>query len=273
MPFHERLVDHLKQCLPQRWYRINVLLYALFRERPLTLLHSYTKEFTRPTPLRTQREIWMEQEAKTYIRPLASFLSELGIVSLQQQPQATQEDTGLFCVTAFGAAVLGSSPAQPDPPAQASEEPLLVVQPNFEVFAMQFGPKLVYQLLTTAELVRIGRVSTFRLTESSIPTGLRNRMRLEETLTLLAAHTPQKTLPQNVVYTIKDWAKTYRQFRLSEVFFVETPENETQETLHRLVGKLPIHLRQILRGHFLVLPKTHFTFSDPHIPLKQPATT
>ncbi|HEX3640490.1 MAG TPA: helicase-associated domain-containing protein [Ktedonobacteraceae bacterium] len=267
--FHERLVDHLKQCVPERWYRIDVLLYALFRQRPLPLFHSYTKAFARPTPLRTQREIWMEQEAKTYISPLASFLSELGIVSMQQQPQATQEDTGLFCVTAFGAAVLGSTPAQPDPPAQATEQPLLVVQPNFEVFAMQFDTKLVYQLLTTAELVRIGRVSTFRLTESSILTGLRNSMRLEETLTLLAAHTPQKTLPQNVVYTIKDWAKTYREFHLSEVFFVETLENETQESLHRLVGKLPIELRQIGPGNFLVLPKTHVTFGDLRKRLRQ----
>lgn len=267
--FHERLVDLLKQFVPERWYRVDVLLYALFLQRPLPHFHSYTQEFIRPTPLRSQREIWMKQEAQTYIAPLASFLSELGIVSVKQQPQAPQEDTGLFCITAFGAAVLGTTPAQSDTLTQATEQTSLILQPNFEVLVMQFDTKVVYRLLTTAELVRIGIVSTFRLTESSILTGLRNGMRLEETLTFLTTHTPQKAPPQNVVYTIKDWAKTFREMRLSEVFLVETPESETPESLRRLLGNLPIELRQIGPGNFLALPKAHVTFGDLRKRLRQ----
>jgi Helicase conserved C-terminal domain len=260
---HEQLLNQLKHCVPERWYRMEVLFYALFRERPLPLFNSYTTEFIRPVPLRSQREIWMEGEAETYRGPLTSFLSELGIVSVKQQPLAEQEGTeDLFCITAFGAAVLGSIPVPSDPSAQATEQPTLILQPNFEVLVMPFDTRLVYQLLPTAEPLGIGRVSTFRLTQSALLTGLRNGVHLEELLTFLAAHTPQKTLPQNVVYTLKDWAKTYREFHLSEAFLIETPENETADSLRRLLGNLPIELRQIELGSFLVLPKTHLTFGD-----------
>jgi hypothetical protein len=260
---HEQLLNQLKHCVPERWYRMEVLFYALFRERPLPFFPSYTQAFVRPTPLRSQWEIWMEREAETYRGPLTSFLSELGIVSVKQQPQAAQEGTeDLFCITAFGAAVLETIPVPPDPPTQAVEQPALILQPNFEVLVMSFDTRLVYQLLPTAELLGIGRVSTFRLTQSALLTGLRNGVHLEELLTFLAAHTPQKTLPQNVVYTLKDWAKTYREFRLSEAFLIETPENETADSLRRLLGNLPLELRQIEPGNFLVLPRTHLTFGD-----------
>src|SRR5262249_49391040 len=103
---HEQLIDQLKQCVPERWYRIDALLYAIFRQRPLPYLPAYTPEFVRPTPLRTQREIWMERETKAYTGPLASFLSELGIVSVKQQPLIPLAGSDLFYVTTFGAAVL-----------------------------------------------------------------------------------------------------------------------------------------------------------------------
>jgi Helicase conserved C-terminal domain len=266
---HHQLLHHLKQCIPDRWYRTDALLYAIFRQAPISLFDPYTRKPIKPTPLSIRREQWMEREAETHIGPLASFLSELGIVSVRQQSPALEEGPDLFCVTSFGAAVLQAIPASSDTPAQAAGQPALILQPNYEVLVMQFDTKLVYQLLSIAELVRIGIVSTFRLTESALLTGLTSGVRLEHILTFLATHTPQKELPQNVAYTIKDWAKSYREFRLAEVLLLETPENETLEGLHRLLGNLPIELRHVGPGSFLVLPKAQVPFGELRKRLRQ----
>ena len=266
---HHQLLHHLKQCTPDRWYRIDSLLYAIFRQAPISLFDPYTRKTSKPIPLSIRREQWMEREAETYISPLASFLSELGIVSVKQQPLAPEEGPDLFCVTSFGAAALQAIPAPSATPAQDAGQPALILQPNFEVLVMEFDTKLVYQLLSIAELVRIGIVSTFRLTESALLAGLTSGVRLDDILTFLAAHTPQKELPQNVVYTIKDWAKSYREFRLAEVLLLETPENETQEGLRRLLGNLPIELRHVGPGSFLVLPTAQVSFGELRKRLRQ----
>src|SRR5947199_7692157 len=118
----------------------------------------------------------------------------------------------LFCVSAFGAAVLGEADAQSE-----TQAPQLIVQPNYEVLLMAFCPKLVYRLLPVAQVIRMGVVSTFRLTEAALLTGLASGVKLPDLLICLQEHSAQKELPQNVVYTLKDWAKAYREFQLSEV--------------------------------------------------------
>jgi hypothetical protein len=136
------------------------------------------------------------------------------------------------------------------------------------VLLMEFDTRLVYKLLEIAELVRIGVVSTFRLTQPALLTRLTTGLRLEDILTFLAAHTAQQVLPQNVVYTLKDWSKAYREFRLTEVILLETPENETEEGLRRLLGNVPADLRHVGPGTFLVL-STGATFGDLRKRLRQ----
>ena len=249
------LLDQLKQCIPESWYRVDVLLYAIFRHGSLgqPYVDVYSRQSGSSRVAFSQREVWMEREAGAYRGPLISFLSELGIVSMASSPLPPDEGPEFFCVTSFGAAVLGSAPAKSDAAESEAGRVRLILQPNYEMLLMEFDPKLVYQLLAIAEVVRIGAVSTFRLTKAALLNGLTAGLRLDDVLALLAAHTTQQVLPQNVVYTLKDWAKAYREFRLREVFLLETPENETVEGLRQLLGSLAVEVRDIGSGNFLVL--------------------
>jgi hypothetical protein len=146
---------------------------------------------------------------------------------------------------------------------------VLILQPNYEILLMEFDTNLVYKLLAIAEPVRIETVSTFRLTKLALLNGLASGVLLEDALAFLASHTTQKELPQNVVYTLKDWAKAYREFRLTEVIMVETPGNETVEELRRLLGNLSGELRHIGSGLFLVSSSAKTSFGDVRKRLRQ----
>ena len=251
------LLDQLKQCVPERWYRVDVLLYAIFRHGSLGLpyVDVYSRQSGHPTAALSQREMWMQREAGAYRGPLVSFLSELGIVSMASSPLPPEEGPEFFCVTAFGAVVLGSAPAEPEASVLDGGRARLVLQPNYEMLLMEFDPKLVYQLLAMAEVVRIGTVSTFRLTKAALLKGLAAGVRLDDILMLLTTHSAQQVLPQNVVYTIKDWAKAYREIHLREVFLLEASESETVEGLRHVLGNLAVEVRYIGPGNFLVLTK------------------
>ncbi len=260
---HQMLLDQLKQCVPDQWYRMDVLLYALFRRGPFAFYDPYAKKRSSPPSWPSQRELWIKGEGRMYVSLLASFPSELGIVSLTSlsQPHAPEESQELFCVTSFGAAALEAVPAQPDAPMSDARQPTLILQPNHEILLMEFDTSLVYKLLAIAEPVRIGTVSTFRLTKLALLKGMESGVRLDDALAFLASHTAQKELPQNVIYTIKDWAKTYREFRLTEVIMIETPGDETEEELRRLLGNLPGELRRVGTGLFF-MHSTKASFGD-----------
>jgi Helicase conserved C-terminal domain len=267
---HQALLDLLKQCVPEQWYRMDVLLYAIFRQGPWSFYDPYAKKQSSPPSWHSQRALWMQGGGRMYVSLLASFLSELGIVSLASLPlpQASEESQEIFCVTSFGAAVLETIPAQSDVSVLDARQPALILQPNYEILLMEFDTNLVYKLLAIAEPVRIGTVSTFRLTKLALLNGLASGVLLEDALAFLASHTTQKELPQNVVYTIKDWAKAYREFRLTEVIMVETPGNETMEEIRRLLGNLSGELRHVGSGLFLV-SSAKASFGDVRKRLRQ----
>jgi hypothetical protein len=267
---HQALLDLLKQCVPEQWYRMDVLLYAIFRQGPWSFYDPYAKKQSSPPSWHSQRALWMQGGGRMYVSLLASFLSELGIVSLASLPlpQASEEGQEIFSVTSFGAAVLETIPAQSDASMLDARQPALIMQPNYEILLMEFDTNLVYKLLAIAEPVRIGTVSTFRLTKLALLNGLASGVLLEDALAFLASHTTQKELPQNVVYTIKDWAKAYREFRLTEVIMVETPGNETMEEIRRLLGNLSGELRHVGSGLFLV-SSAKASFGDVRKRLRQ----
>ncbi|TMC21505.1 MAG: hypothetical protein E6J34_09405 [Chloroflexi bacterium] len=244
---HQQITGQLKRCVPGQWYHLDALLYAIWRQVPLGLYDYSQHALIKPIPLRTKREEWVQREAMTSVGHLTGTLSELGIVSLGSTKE-TAESYDLFCVTAFGAAVLAEADAQSE-----TQAPQLIVQPNYEVLLMEFCPQLVYRLLPVAQVLRMGVVSTFRLTEATLFTGLASGVKLADLLFFLEEHSAPKELPQNVVYTIKDWAKAYREFQLSEVIMIETPEAETEENLRRVLGNLAVDLRHVAPGIFLVI--------------------
>jgi hypothetical protein len=153
------------------------------------------------------RAQWRYTDGEIIIGMLRSTLYELGLLALgYERESAPGSDESVnpdaFMLTDFGAEVLtseSSASQQPSPRA-------LVIQPNFQVVLMEPHTQALYWLVRYAALERVGRVSRFTLTREALRRGLGQAGEIEEVIRFLETHS-QKALPQNVIYTLRDWAR------------------------------------------------------------------
>src|SRR5579883_1670856 len=104
--------------------------------------------------------------------------------------------------------------------APAVERPRsLIVQPTFELLIMQPDLPALYSLLPFAQLNSPGNVSRLTLTRDSILRGLEWGLTIDEMLQILESYS-QKPIPQNVDYSLRDWAKAYRAVEISQVLLL-----------------------------------------------------
>ena len=99
---------------------------------------------------------------------------------------------------------------------------LLIVQPNYEILLMQPDLPTLYSILPFTQVKQINLVSTLTLTQSALIRAIQNGLRTEEILTTLK-NLSQKELPQNIIYTLQDWGKQYKQASISHVVLLELP--------------------------------------------------
>lgn len=104
------------------------------------------------------------------------------------------------------------------PPAERPRT--LIVQPTFELLIMQPDMPTLYSLLPFALVNSLGNVSRLTLTRASILRGLEWKLTIDEMLQLLESLS-QKAMPQNVDYTLRDWARAYRAVEISQVILLE----------------------------------------------------
>jgi hypothetical protein len=106
------------------------------------------------------------------------------------------------------------------------------VTPSFEVL---LGPAAHPEILVTvglfAELTRLDRVLTFRITEASVVGGLRAGRPLEEFLDALAA-VGRHGVPENVTITVKDFAS--RAAIIRALWALEVPASATDALMREL---------------------------------------
>ncbi len=95
----------------------------------------------------------------------------------------------------------------PTPPARATFEQFLFVQPNFEVIAFRQGltPQLVGRLSRFAWWSQIGAALELKLTRESIVHGLDGDISPDALLATLTRHS-QRPLPPGVTDAVKNWA-------------------------------------------------------------------
>lgn len=249
------LLAVLARCLPGRWYRLDALLYALWQQRP-------------PDPFGRQHgwEHWRRRHAPGFLALLGSSLAEAGVVSLASASRAPGDSTPagmlapgtlpeLVAVTTLGAAALARMDAAKETAEEgdAAEDRVFVVQPTFEVVALRFASADIYRLLRVAEIVRVGPTSTFRLTRQALLRGLAAGEQLNDLLAFLS-HRGKKPLPQNVSYTLKDWARGYHEVKLSEVVLLEVSGAEAAEALRQAAAELRMDLREVAPGIYAARP-------------------
>ncbi len=232
------LLKHLSTFKKEQWYPVEELLDRIWEQDPGAF---------HPMPSLSKKERlkdsasyvkWRERDAELYIGSLGSTLNELGLVNL-----GFDEDTDLqseefhnpsyFMLTELGATALASAPAGKkkltativEPPAQT-----LLVQPNFELLLLLPDFSTLYQLFPFAQVNQVGMVSKLTLTQASVLKALENGYKVEQIIATLASYS-QKDLPQNVVYSIRDWSKNYREVCISAILLIEVADEATVHVL------------------------------------------
>jgi hypothetical protein len=215
----------LRRCEPGVWYSLASFRATLQGDNPYVLRPSqrYAGEagFKLADDLRQQ---WDSTDGEIITGIFRSTLHELGIVALgydRESVPAPGENVNpdYFMLTELGAEVLTSDLSASQQPSSKA----LVVQPNFQVLLMEPYMPALYWLVRHAALEQAGRVSRFTLTREALSHGLRQGTSIESVIAFLEAHS-QKPLPQNVVYTLHDWARQHKEAASPKVTLLEVQD-------------------------------------------------
>jgi len=154
-------------------------------------------------------------------------LTWLGLVECQVRPGGKD----VFALTPLGAQALEleGSAVTPDLAEIPSHRDALIVQPNFDVvvYAPEERTELLYHIDRFAERVSADRLAIYRLTNASICEGLQLGLCIDDVIALLegAARTP---LPQNVVFSLRDWARRFEEVHwIKNAWLLEAPDEAT----------------------------------------------
>ncbi len=154
-------------------------------------------------------------------------LTWLGLLESQTGSRGAE----MFALTPLGAQVLdvAGAPAQLAVAALPDHADALIVQPNFEVvvYEPEARAELLYQIDRFAERVTVDRLAIYRLSRESLAKGLQLGLRIDDVISLLetAARAP---LPQNVAYTLCDWARQFEAVRwIRNASLLEAPDPAT----------------------------------------------
>jgi len=127
-----------------------------------------------------------------------------------------------FMLTDLATAVLLTEAKPTNQATIPSDGRTLIVQPTFELLLLQPDLPTVYSLLPFAQVDQVGVVSRLTLTRNSVLRGLEAGKNVEQILQILEQRS-QKELPQNVVYTLRDWTKLYKEITVSQVLLIDVP--------------------------------------------------
>jgi hypothetical protein len=228
MPVAREAVQKLlRRCQPGVWYSLASFRATLQGDNPYVLrpAQRYAGEagFKLADDLLDQ---WETTDGEIITGMFRSTLYELGIVALgydrETVPAAGENvNPDAFMLTDLGAEVLTSELSASQQAARRS----LVVQPNFQVLLMEPYMPALYWLVRHASLDQIGRVSRFTLTREALSDGLRHGGAIDDVIAFLEAHS-QKGLPQNVIYTLRDWARQAKEAIQPKMTLLEVHDEE-----------------------------------------------
>jgi hypothetical protein len=222
------VLSQLSQCRPGRWYTIESLLHTMKAQNPYVLRPRQANTgLTGFRSAKTTLTNWYQSDGEIVVGMLSSTLYELGIVALgYQHPDLPEKEKpvnpDVFMLTDLATAVLATGAEPSYTSAIPADGRSLIVQPNFELLLLQPDLTTVYSLLPFVQVEQIGVVTRLTLTRSSVLRGLEVGKNIEQILEILERHS-QKELPQNVVYTLRDWTKLFKEVSISQVLILDVP--------------------------------------------------
>jgi hypothetical protein len=207
----EAVLKLLRDCQRGVWYSLASFLATMETADPYILRPSQRcageAGFKLAEALRAH---WDSTDGMIITGMFRSTLYELGIVSLgydrdappKPGTRADDADPVSFSLTDLGYEALTSDSSASEQPSPRS----LIVQPNFQAILLEPHMPALYWLARHAALEQVGRASRFVFTRESIRRAIEAGSTVEDIVRFLEAHC-NKALPQNVIYSLKDWAR------------------------------------------------------------------
>jgi hypothetical protein len=162
------------------------------------------------SPIEDEAQGWEVVEAQFIHHIVTRPLHWMGLVDVGYAGPADQDGAALkpvaYRVTDIGAWVLGLGSAPQIP----TDEGQVVVQPNFQVFALDpISDHVLASLDQFAERVKAERAIEYRLTRESVYAGQQRGWTAERIIDYLQ-NSSDEPLPQNVTRTLREWESLHR---------------------------------------------------------------
>ncbi|HEX6541136.1 MAG TPA: helicase-associated domain-containing protein [Ktedonobacterales bacterium] len=221
----EMVTRLLKRCRQGVWYSLDSFRATLQSDDPYVLRPSQRCAGEAGFKLAEElRAHWDATDGEIITGMFRSTLYDLGMVALgynrEVVPTASEQvNPDSFMLTELGAEVLAGEQSA----SQMYSSRALVVQPNFQVLLMEPYMPAIYWLVRFASLDQMGRVSRFTLTREALRRGMADGTSIDDVLRFLQTHS-QKSLPQNVIYTLRDWARQSREAPLPRIMLLEVSD-------------------------------------------------
>lgn len=236
---HRAVLDILAQAPPGAWIPWETLLDEVLRVRPDFARPGGNYDSWRLVNYRGQSldgfEHWRDVEGQLLMATIGGSLRWLGLTDYggeSAEDESSEESTPrAFRLNPIGAALLGVGPA----PAEPDYAPL-VVQGNFEVLAPPHAaPYARFQLGRVATWVSgngYDEAEVYKLTRASVQAAASANIGADEILAFLeqASGAP---LPQNVVYSLQEWAGQYGQLSMRQTVLLQADDPLLLERLRR----------------------------------------
>ena len=211
-----RVLAAVAQCPEGKWLTLNSLSQAMRAHSP-TFLRSGRGQSAWSSWSATQFfGSWDDVEDGLIGYVLNSPLAWFGIVDVATSGHGDKPTA--FRLTRLGTLLLGLAKAQIAEPAN---EPI-VVQANFEIVSPHEIPaQVLYKLQQVAQLSKRDKASIYSLSQDAIWRHLQGGGDIERVIVFLetAAGRP---LPQNVAYTLREWASKHGQLTIEQATLLTT---------------------------------------------------
>jgi hypothetical protein len=258
LDYRQMLLEEISHCATGPWYSMEAIVKQIWEENPVqiaqltirTQFYNYNQRNSKGSN-EEKYKTWAQNTAPVFVNMFFSSLLELGIVEIGHastlEEQQVLFSSCMFRLTELGANVLNEeikSKSQKKTTQDQEPQKLLIVQPNYEILLMQPDLPTLYSLLPFTQVKQINLVSTLTLTQATLIRGIKNGIRAEEIISLLRKLS-QKDLPQNIVYTLQDWGKQYKQASVSQAILLELPTEEVTQQVMKQAALVKMSIRQL----------------------------
>jgi hypothetical protein len=240
------LLEGLRRCPAGQWLSLSSFIRKVYQDDPYMMR---PQEYQRTWPVRDDSgkalgswEAWERIEGRFIRATLADPLTWLGLVDRDSA-------TTIFRITPLGAALLGLAPCWTEEPAPRP----MVVHASFEVLVpLEACSAHVYRLDDFAEVVKRDRATIYSITKESVRRSMENGDSGDKIVGFLETASGRE-LPQNVAYSLREWAGKYGEIGIRRATVVTTTSAALMQEV-RGIRKLKLPVEEELGPQAVTIP-------------------